>query len=67
MVQVTVLFHTFTPLMIFFVGLTKTETAAKPFFWCQNWITKAGVMPGGHSLLRGPVWSGIYPSSEQTK
>ena len=29
MVQVTDLFHTFPPLMFFFVGLTKTETAAK--------------------------------------
>ena len=29
MVQITVLFHTFPPLMIFYVGLTKMETAAK--------------------------------------
>ena len=29
MVQVTVLFHTFPPLMISFVGLARTETAAK--------------------------------------
>ena len=30
MVQVTVLFHSFPLLMSFFVGLIKTETAAKP-------------------------------------
>ena len=39
MVQVTVLFHIFPHLRIFF-GLAKTERPPKPLLGCQNWVTK---------------------------
>ena len=58
MVQVTDLFQTFPPLLIFF-GLTKTETVAKTTSWVpkpllgrKNWVTKE-LCSWGHSLRRG--------------
>ena len=48
-------------LQLFFV-LQKPETP-NPLLGSQNWVTKLGgrhyLVPGGHSLRRGPAWSVI--------
>ena len=56
MVQVTVLFHTFPPSDELFFGSYKNGNG------CQNLVTKAddNLVPGGHSLRRGPVRSVIF-------